>query len=137
MTCRWAVPEIEPFLSPALDIFPHQEVEVLDFLPDDETKSADNMRTFASAVALDKENFPPKTPVGVNAEVSLADGDKDGQMENGVWGQLPKLNPIRKEKVAEELVGWGRQPTVQKSRKHNGKTIGRLWTRYMTWVDEV
>jgi hypothetical protein len=105
---RWAVPEIKPFLSPALDRFSHREVEVIDLLPDDETDAADNMRTFASAVAFDKEDFPPKTPVGVNAEVGLADGDKDGQMENGVWGQLPKLNPVREEKAAEELVGWER-----------------------------
>jgi hypothetical protein len=46
--------------------------------------------------------------VGVNAEVGLADGDKNGQVEDGVWGQLPKLNPVREEKVAEELMGWER-----------------------------
>jgi hypothetical protein len=90
------------------------------------------MRTFASAVALEKEKIPSKTPVGVNAELSLADSDKDGQMEDGVWGQLPKLNPIRKKKAAEELVGWERQPTVHESQKHNCKTIGRLWVRYRT-----
>ena len=108
MACRRAVPEIEPFLSPALDRFPHREVEVFDFLSDNETNSANNVRTFASAVTLDKENFPPKTPVGVNAEVGFADSNEDGQMEDGVWGQLPKLNPIGKEKAAKELVGWKR-----------------------------
>jgi hypothetical protein len=47
-------------------------------------------------VALDKEDFPPKTPMGVDAEVRLADSDKDGHMKDGVWGQLSKLNTIRK-----------------------------------------
>jgi hypothetical protein len=108
MTCRWAVPEIEPFLSPALDRFPHRKVEVLDFFPDNEANFADNVRTFASAVALDIENFPPKTRVGVNAEESLADGDENGEVKNRVWGQLPKLNPIGEKKAAEELVGWER-----------------------------
>jgi hypothetical protein len=62
------------------------------------------MRTFSSAVALDIENLPPKTPVGVNAEESLADGDENGEVENGVWGQLPKMNPIREKKDREELM---------------------------------
>jgi hypothetical protein len=87
------------------------------------------VRTFASAVAHDKENFPPKTPVGVNAEVSLANSDKNSKVENRVWGQLPKLNAVREKKAAEELVGWERQPTIQESRKHDDKAIGRLWVR--------
>jgi hypothetical protein len=124
MNYRRAVPEIEPFLLPALDRFPHREVEVFDFLPDNETNSTNNVRTFASVVALDKENFPSKTRVGVNVEVGFIDSNEDGQMEDRVWGQLPKLNPIRKNKEAEELVGWERQPTVQENQKHNGKPLG-------------
>jgi hypothetical protein len=47
-----------------LDRFSHWEVEVIDLLPDDETNAADNMGTFASVVALDEEDFPPKTQWG-------------------------------------------------------------------------
>ena len=63
------------------------------------------MRAFASAVALDEENFPPKTPVGVDAKVSLTDGDENGQVKDGIWGQLPKLNPIGEKKTSKKLVG--------------------------------
>lgn len=64
------------------------------------------MRAFASTVALDEEDFFPKTPVGVDAEESLANSDEDGQVKDGIWGQLPKLNPIGKKKASKKLVGW-------------------------------
>jgi hypothetical protein len=123
VACRWAVLEIEPFLSPALDRFPHWKIEIVVFLSDDEADSTDNMRTFASAVALDIENLPPKIPVGVNAEEYLAYSDGNDDVEDGVWSQLPKLNPIGEKKATEEIVGWKRKPTVQKGRKHNSEAL--------------
>jgi hypothetical protein len=115
---RWSVtvPEIEPFLPPALDRISHWKVEVLDFFPNDEANPANHMRTFTSTVALDIQNLPPKTPLGVNAEEDLAYSDENGKVKDGVWGQLPKLYPIGEKQATKELVGWKKKPTVQKNR---------------------
>jgi hypothetical protein len=72
-------------------------------------------------VALDVEDFPLKTPVGINAEEGFADGDEDIKMENGIWGQLPKLDPIEEKKGAKKLVGRKREPSKQKGDEHNSK----------------
>jgi hypothetical protein len=62
-------------------------------------------------VTLNIEDFPPNTPVGINAEEGFTDGDEDRKMENGVWGQLPELNPVEEKKGAEKLVGRKRETT--------------------------
>jgi hypothetical protein len=62
-------------------------------------------------VTLHIEDLPPKTPVGVDAEEGLTNSDEDGKVENGVWGQLPELNPVEEKKGAEKLVGRKRETT--------------------------
>ncbi len=61
-------------------------------------------------MTLDIEDFPPKTPVGINAEKCFADSDENGKMENGIWGQLPELDPIEKKKRTKKFVGRKRKP---------------------------
>jgi hypothetical protein len=88
-------------------------------------------------VALDIEDLPPKPLVGVNAEEGLAYGDENGEVEDGIWGQLPNLDPIGENKAAEELVGWERKPTLQKSREHNSEALRGIWARGRTWMSKV
>jgi hypothetical protein len=78
--------KVEQLLSPTLDRLPHREVEVINFLPNDEANTTDHVRTITSAVALDVENIPPKAPVEVNAEEGLAHGDENREVEDGIWG---------------------------------------------------
>jgi hypothetical protein len=83
----------------------------MDVRPADEADTTDHMGTFASAVVLDIENLSPNTPVGVNAEEGFTESDKDRKVENGVWGQLPELNPVEEKKETEKLVGRKRETT--------------------------
>jgi hypothetical protein len=75
--------------------------------------------------------------VGVDAEESLAHSDKDGDMENGIWSQLPELNSVEKEERTKKFVGWKRKPMLQKGNEHDGKTLWRLWARSGTWMSKV
>jgi hypothetical protein len=70
------------------------------------------MGAFASAVAFDIKNLPPKALVGVNAEEGLAHRDENGKVEDGLWGQLPELDPVGEKKATEEFVGLERKPTM-------------------------
>jgi hypothetical protein len=88
-------------------------------------------------VTLHIENLPPKTLVGVNAEEGLTNSDEDGKVENGVWGQLPELNPIEEKKGAEKLVGRKRETTEQESNEHNSEALRRTWARNDTWKTNV
>jgi hypothetical protein len=95
------------------------------------------MGAFTSAVSLDIENLPPKVPVGVNAEEGLTYRDENGEVEDGIWGQLPELDPVGETKASEEFVGWKRKPTLQKGREHNNETLRGLRARSRTWMNEV
>jgi hypothetical protein len=99
-------------MPPALDRLPHRKVEVIDFLPDDEVDAADHMRDIISTVELDIKNISPQTQVGINAEVGFAHSDKDGEMENGIRGQLPELDPVGKKEVTKKFMGWKGKPTL-------------------------
>jgi hypothetical protein len=78
---------------------------------------------------LDEEDFLPQNPMWVNAEECLANRDEDGKMQDRVWCHLPELNAIVENKAAKELVGWDRQPMVQKSDKHKSESDRRIRTR--------
>jgi hypothetical protein len=62
-------------------------------------------------MAFDIEDFTPQAPMGVNAEESFAEGNEDGEMKDGIRGQLPELNPIGKEKRTNKFVVRKRKPT--------------------------
>jgi hypothetical protein len=124
-------------LSPALDGLPHRKIEVIIFLSNDQADTTDHMGAFASTVAFDIKDIPPKTPVGVNAEESLAHRYENGKVEDGIWGQLPELDPVGEKKASEEFVGWKRKPTMQKSGKHNNETLWGLRARSKTWMNKV
>ena len=75
--------------------------------------------------------------MGINAEESFAHSDKDGKMENGIRGQLPKLDLLGKEEATKKFVGWKGKPTLQKGNEHNSKALWGLWARSGTWMNEV
>jgi hypothetical protein len=85
-------------------------------------------------MTLHIEDLPPKTPVGVNAEEGFTDSDEDRKVENGVWGQLPELNPVEEKKGTEKLVGRKREATEQESNKHNSEALWRPWAGGRTWM---
>jgi hypothetical protein len=75
--------------------------------------------------------------VGINAEVGFTHSDKDGEVENRIWSQLPELDPVRKEEAGKKFVGWKGKPTLQKSDEHDSKALWGLWARNRTWMNEV
>jgi hypothetical protein len=75
--------------------------------------------------------------VRLNAEEGFADSDKNGKVEDGIWGQLPELNPIEEKEGAKELVRRKREATKQKSDKHDGEALWGIWARNRTWETNV
>jgi hypothetical protein len=75
--------------------------------------------------------------VGINAEEGFAHSDKDGEVESGIRGQLPKLDPVGKEEATKKFVGWKGKPMMHKGNEHDGKTLWRLWERNRTWMRKV
>ena len=88
-------------------------------------------------MTLHVEDLPPKTPVRFNAKEGLANGNKDGKMENRVWGQLPELDPVEEKEGAKELVGRKGETTEQEGSKHDSETLRGLWARDRTWKTNV
>jgi hypothetical protein len=120
-----------------LDGLLHWVVEVINLLPNNKADATDDGGAIAVVVALHIEDFPPKTPVGINAEEGFADSDEDRKVKDGVWGQLPEPNPVKEKKGAEKLVGMKRETTEQESSKHNSKALRRPWARNRTWKTNV
>jgi hypothetical protein len=56
-------------------------------------------------VALDEEYLLPQALVWVDAQITLADGDKNGEMQNRILCQLPKLDAIGEEKAIKAICG--------------------------------
>jgi hypothetical protein len=46
------------------------------------------MHGVLGCVAANKDNSPPKNPVGVDAQKTVTKSDKASYMENGVWHEL-------------------------------------------------
>ena len=67
-------------MAPALDGFFHRKVEVINLLSNNKANATNNGRAIVVVMTLDIENFPPKTPVGINAKKSLTEGDKNSKM---------------------------------------------------------
>jgi hypothetical protein len=88
-------------------------------------------------MTLHIEDLPPKAPVRLNAEEGLADGNENGKVEDGIWGQLPELNPIEEKEGAKKLVGRKRKATEQESSEHNSEALRGLWARNRTWETNV
>ena len=84
-------------------------------------------------MTLHIEDLPPETPVGINAKKGFADSDKDEKVEDGVWGQLPELNPVEVKKRAKEFMRWKRKAAEQESSEHDGEALWGLWARDCTW----
>ena len=88
-------------------------------------------------MTLHIEDLPPKAPVRLNAEEGFTDGDKNGKVEDGIWGQLPELNPIEEKKGAKELVRRKREATEQESGEHDGEVLWGTRARNLTWETNV
>jgi hypothetical protein len=124
-------------VAPALDGFFHREVKIINFFSDDKANAADNGGAIVVVMTLDIENFPPKTPVGINAEESFTDSDENRKVENGIWGQLPELDPIEKQKGTKKLMRRKRKPAKQKGGEHDSKALGGIWARGRTWKTNI
>jgi hypothetical protein len=88
------VQEVKPLLPPAFNRLLHREAEILRFLENDKANSAHNVGVLVTIVAFDEEYLLPLAPVGIDAQKTLAYGDKNGEMQNGIWCQLPELNAV-------------------------------------------
>jgi hypothetical protein len=108
VTQSWAFPEIEPLRPPALDGVFHREVEAVHLLTNDKADPSYNVGSAAPAVVLDEKYLLPQALVRVDAEESLADGDKDCEVQDRIWRQLSKLNAVGEQEAPKELMGWKR-----------------------------
>jgi hypothetical protein len=120
-----------------LDGLLHWIIEVVDFLPNNKANATDDGGAVAVIVALHVEDLPPETPVRINAKEGFADSNEDRKVEDGVWGQLPELNPIEEKKRTEEFVRWKRKAAEKKSREHDGEAFWGFWARNCTWKADI
>jgi hypothetical protein len=80
-----------------------------------------------SSFLLQAEKVPPQIEVGLDAEIRLAEGDKNGHSKNRVWVETTDANPIIVAQLSKE--GMPRIPKFApiKIHKNNYFTRTRVW----------
>ena len=58
-------------------------------------------------------------------------------MEDGIWGQLPELDPVKEKEGAKELMRRKRKTAEEKGNEHNSETLRGLWARNRTWKTNI
>jgi hypothetical protein len=110
---------VEPPFAPPLDRIRKFDVEVINVSSDTDNNAAYVISGVVGAIAAEAENAFPQSPVRRDSKEAFAQRDKNGNMEDGIGGQLVQLNPINKKKAAEEIVNWGRKAADEVINKTN------------------
>jgi hypothetical protein len=96
--------DVKPFPAPTLDRVGEFHIEVIDIGADGDANATYIVDDALRVVAPEEENAFPEAPVRVDAQETLTEGDKDGDMEKGVWGQLVMLDPVNKKQTTKKFV---------------------------------
>jgi hypothetical protein len=100
---------VEPSFAPSLDRIRKLDVEIIDISSDTDNNAAYVIGGVVRAITAEAENAFPQNPIRRNSEEAFAKCDKNGNVKDGIGGQLVQLNPINEKKAAEEIMNWGRQ----------------------------
>jgi hypothetical protein len=101
---RRVILDVKPFPAPTLDGVGELHVKVVDIRTDADANATHVVDDVLRVVAPEEENAFPEAPVRVDAQETLTEGDKDGDMEKGVWGQLVMLDPVNKKQTTKKFV---------------------------------
>jgi hypothetical protein len=71
----------------------------------------------------------------VDAKQTFTQNDKDGNVQNGVGGQLVKLNPVDEKQTAKEFMERNRKATEEKINKCYPEVDGRARSALITRKD--
>jgi hypothetical protein len=123
---------IEPPFAPALDGVRKLDVEIIDIGSDTDNYTTYVVGGVVSAIAAKAENALPKSPIRSDSKKAFAKRDKNRNVKDGIGGQLVKLNPIDKEKTAEEIVDWGRKAADEMINKTNPIFHWRIGVAFFT-----
>jgi hypothetical protein len=80
--------DVQPSPTPPLDGFGEFDIEVVDIGMDADNNTAHIVGDIAGAVAAKIEDVLPQAPMRMGPEETFTQGDKDGDVEDGVRGQL-------------------------------------------------
>jgi hypothetical protein len=94
------------------------QVKVSDFWPDANANTTHVVDGVLRVVAAYIKYAFPHAPVRVDAQEAFAEGHNNRDVEEGVRGQLVKLNPIDEDETAEEFM------------HRNGKTTDKEVNEY-------
>ena len=131
------ISHVEPLMSPPFDRFFHRESEVLHLLADGETETSNDEWPLQVAVALNKEDLFPQAEMWIDAKETFTDRDENGKMQDRIWGQLPKLDPVGEKKTPEELMRKEGKTAIKICNEHHGKSGRGIGTSISTWKDDV
>jgi hypothetical protein len=85
------------------------DVEIINVSSDTNNNTTYVISGVVRAIAAEAENAFPQSPIRRDSKEAFAQCDKNGNVEDGIRGQLVQLNPVNKKKAAEEIVNWGRK----------------------------
>ena len=79
-------------------------------------------------IRVQEEKTLEQIKVRVDSKKSLAQMNKNGNMEDGSRSQMMKLDPPEKEETPEEVVDGNPQSTLHKGLKHNSFRNPFIWS---------
>ena len=82
------------------------------------------------AITAEAEDALPQSPIRLESEEALAEGNENRDMEDGIGSQLMQLQPVNKEKAAEEIVNGGREAANKMINKTDPILDRRRWIAF-------
>jgi hypothetical protein len=104
--------------SNAMDGDKRVQPDLADFVVDDVFR----------VVVTDVEDAFPEAPVGVDFQKTFTECDKNGDVEERVWGQLVQLDPVDKKEATKKFMnrnGEAVNEEIDKNYLKTGRRMGR------------
>jgi hypothetical protein len=111
---------------PAFDGVGDLHIKVSDFGMDTNADTTYVVDDVLRVVAAEVEDAFPEAPVRVDAQETFTESDKDGDVEERVWGQLVQLDPVDKEKATKKFVNKKREAANEEIDKGYPETDRRM-----------
>ena len=105
------------------------DIEFFPALAQLKTDASYHCYIFLARLRFEVEEIFEKMKMGFNPQKSLAQMNKNRDVEDGVWGQVMHLNPIVKKKTTEEIRSQNCKSALNKRRKKNYLIRLFKWTR--------
>jgi hypothetical protein len=122
---------IQPSFAPPLDGVGEFDVKVFDIRANANNNTAYVVGDVVGAIAAEAEDALPQSPIRMDSEEALAESNENRDMEDGIGSQLMQLQPVNKEKTAEEIVNGGREAADKMVNKTDPILDRRRWIAFL------